>query len=520
MGQIEQENSYGPFRLEVTGKLVPKSGFRIGSADSLSLYTDLPVLRWEAGRNGRPYIPGSSLRGVLRAHLERENWLLGFADKQVLLSLFGYAPKDAHAKTPSSRGRLRVMDSLLESASPSSTEIRDHVRIDPDTGAASELAKFDAEHVVKAQNQSFPLHLIYEGESKDDAELVLLGEAVRALVDEELAIGSRASIGFGRFKLDSVQFKVFNRVTPEGLRSFLADRLDSQSRLAEHADSFVFPKSTDAPIHSANRDNLHPLHRLMFELSIPCNGPMLVKEGAPPQAIAKDLVATGTPGATFLTTLDAPDHGQVGAYPLIPGASIRGVLRHRAEKICTAQRLGSGPALWLFGSKKDEGVDTERRGLVQFDDCILSGMAEAVSSDHVAVDRITHAAADGAKFDDRALNGPLLTVIIRTQFTDDSEDRVAIALLLFLIKDLLADGSGIAFGSQTSRGYGSLYRAKLTRLSGSLHGVRPKAKNDKEICPGRWVFEFCEKATETPWKQLCANFDSDWKSAPRAVRHD
>jgi len=136
MGQIEQENSYGPFRLEVTGKLVPKSGFRIGSADSLSLYTDLPVLRWEAGRNGRPYIPGSSLRGVLRAHLERENWLLGFADKQVLLSLFGYAPKDAHAKTPSSRGRLRVMDSLLESASPSSTEIRDHVRIDPDTGAA------------------------------------------------------------------------------------------------------------------------------------------------------------------------------------------------------------------------------------------------------------------------------------------------------------------------------------------------------------------------------------------------
>lgn len=58
-------------RLVITARLVARTGLRIGagSVDSAQpAASNLPVLR---GADARPYIPGSSLRGVLRSQIER-----------------------------------------------------------------------------------------------------------------------------------------------------------------------------------------------------------------------------------------------------------------------------------------------------------------------------------------------------------------------------------------------------------------------------------------------------------------
>jgi CRISPR-associated RAMP protein (TIGR02581 family) len=57
-------------RLRITGELVAVTGVRVGmSAESaMPTATDLPVIK---DANGRPFIPGSSLRGAVRAHIER-----------------------------------------------------------------------------------------------------------------------------------------------------------------------------------------------------------------------------------------------------------------------------------------------------------------------------------------------------------------------------------------------------------------------------------------------------------------
>lgn len=57
-------------RWEITADLVAETGLRVGAGGELAepTATDLPVLR---DAQHRPYIPGSSLRGVLRSHLER-----------------------------------------------------------------------------------------------------------------------------------------------------------------------------------------------------------------------------------------------------------------------------------------------------------------------------------------------------------------------------------------------------------------------------------------------------------------
>lgn len=57
-------------RWEITARLVATTGVRVGAGGEAAEPTasDLPVLK---DADGDPYIPGSSLRGVLRSHLER-----------------------------------------------------------------------------------------------------------------------------------------------------------------------------------------------------------------------------------------------------------------------------------------------------------------------------------------------------------------------------------------------------------------------------------------------------------------
>lgn len=57
-------------RLEITADLVAETALRVGKGGEAAepTATDLPVLKDAADR---PYIPGSSLRGVLRSHVER-----------------------------------------------------------------------------------------------------------------------------------------------------------------------------------------------------------------------------------------------------------------------------------------------------------------------------------------------------------------------------------------------------------------------------------------------------------------
>jgi CRISPR/Cas system CSM-associated protein Csm3 (group 7 of RAMP superfamily) len=505
--------------------------FRIGSADQINLYTDLPVLRWSQTQDGLPYIPGSSLRGVMRGHLERERGLLGCSE-EVLLSLFGYAGDNREDNSTTYRGRLRVYDSIpnLIGAGVAWTnyEIRDHVKIDRDTGASEDKAKFDAERVSRHTRLEFPFHLIYEGEASDDEELVLLGEALRALKHEELTIGGRAAIGCGRFRLKSTGYWAFDRTQPQGMLEFLRYRLDSS--IVPATSTFDFPKPKNGPISEPVQG---AFHRLTVELEIHGNGPLLVKAASLPvdeQAKRKNAAmeaAKNAPEAakenaklkiptdsTYVTTVGTAADGALTQMPYFPGSSLRGVLRQRAEHICTAQKLGDGTPMRLFGTEK--GMAGGRRGLLRIEDGVIN-QHRPVRSDHVAVDRITHAAAGGAKFDTESLDSPRIQFRLNIDFTNDFEDLISAALLLVLIQDLTTEGSGIALGSRTTRGYGSIYPATIISIYGSFHGHMAKVIQDFSIeasdRPGRTAFGAAQSTPSILFKALCDGLDEYWQRA-------
>ncbi|MCS6918515.1 MAG: RAMP superfamily CRISPR-associated protein, partial [Fimbriimonadales bacterium] len=57
-------------RLRITGQLVARTGVRVGMSAETAMptATDLPVIK---DAYGKPFIPGSSLRGAVRAYVER-----------------------------------------------------------------------------------------------------------------------------------------------------------------------------------------------------------------------------------------------------------------------------------------------------------------------------------------------------------------------------------------------------------------------------------------------------------------
>jgi CRISPR/Cas system CSM-associated protein Csm3 (group 7 of RAMP superfamily) len=515
--------SYRPFRVEIRGALALLDPLHIGAGERLSLSTDAPILLDPA--TSAPYIPGTSLRGALRDHLEREAGLLG-CDRGVLKSLFGKTP-ERDSGEPSWSGRLSVFDAYLSgpvlsgglgdspavsptlSASDSDPsapnlprEVRDHVRLHPGWGAAESGGKFDFEVALPRDGWSFGLQIVYEGDSAADAELVLLQEAVRLLTEGEFRLGAKSGWGHGRVQLQNPVFYVFDRSTCEGVASYLASRMGQPPSPAVR-----FPSTRGA--QPASAAFAVPFSSLTFQLRLHFEGPVLVKAPIPP--LRREGGDPADPETYAETGLWEADH--VFLHRLhddqcyLPGSSLRGVLRSQALRIDGA--CGTELTRTLFGrikSATEDGVNgLGAKGLIEVSDGALAGPPHHIFLDHVAIDRITAAAVDSKKFSQSALASPKFDLSIRIQFAEGQ--GAVVRLAAFLLRDLM--GGRLWAGSGVARGYGYIKSADMVSLHGNLLESlqwRPPAPVTSR--PGRALFEligpfqFHDPALAWLWESL------------------
>lgn len=213
--------SYRPFYWEARGVLTAETAVHVGTGEGWHPATDRPIARsQDEGKEGLAVIPGSSLKGVMRAYLTREcgAWGLGV---DAVGRLFG----KASGENGGAQGRLSVWDAVAEGLGEE--RIRDHVRLEGLWGAAAEGGKFD-EEVVERGN-TFEFRCVYEGEGEEDAELRLLREGLRALEEGRLRVGAAAGRGYGRVKLNGVRYWHFQRKEEKGLKGYLAYRLGNEA---------------------------------------------------------------------------------------------------------------------------------------------------------------------------------------------------------------------------------------------------------------------------------------------------
>lgn len=231
-------------RRRITGRLVAVTPLRVGSGGSAPDPTaiDNPVIR---DAYGRPFIPGSSFKGVWRSFAEqvlgqREDGDRGCCDplgepclsredvkelkKAYGKDLRGLAEAIYQRLCPACRlfgspcfaGRLRVRDLLLiDSSWPGFCEIRPGVAIDRDTRTAFNSLKYEIE--AAPAGTAFDFEAMVENASEAEWQELLL--TLLPFTRGEIPIGGCTGRGLGRVRLEEVRVA---SVTASNLRKFLA----------------------------------------------------------------------------------------------------------------------------------------------------------------------------------------------------------------------------------------------------------------------------------------------------------
>jgi CRISPR-associated RAMP protein (TIGR02581 family) len=214
-------------RYVVEGTLVSEAPLHVGGV-APNGDTDAPFLRDSAG----PYIPGSSLRGVMRSSLERILQALA-GDRGCVLFAQGSHPRcltdqanlERFEKTltgsdadkaeavrrkvlnggvcdvcalfgsPLVASKLRFDDCRL--ITPERFSIRDGVGIDRDTESARNKLKFNFQALESGAEFSFFIQVENAGPTDFALLCILLGELIGPGID----VGGKKSRGFGRVKL-------------------------------------------------------------------------------------------------------------------------------------------------------------------------------------------------------------------------------------------------------------------------------------------------------------------------------
>ncbi len=230
-------------RRRITGRLVTLTPLRIGSGEAAPDPTavDNPVIR---DAYGRPFIPGSSFKGVWRSFAEqvlgqRENGDRGCCDPLSASCLSREEVKELkkeHKDTrrlaeeiytrlcpacrifgsPHFAGRLRVRDLLPDGSTwPGFCEVRPGVAIDRDTRTAYPNRKYETEAVPAGT--VFIFEAVVENAGDEEWRDILL--TLLPFTRGELSLGGCTGRGLGRVRLENTQV---TSVTSANLREFLA----------------------------------------------------------------------------------------------------------------------------------------------------------------------------------------------------------------------------------------------------------------------------------------------------------
>ncbi len=208
----------------IQGHLIALDPIHIGASANNSLDptdVDNSVLK---DNTGRPVIPGSSIKGVLRSYYESiirsvfgeeaacdvmdnkkcctelkkdEIHKKGLTLEQLANAAYEYSCKACRLFGGREfAGKLKFKDCYA--VTDVITEFRDGVGIDRDTGSAKQGAKFDYEIIPKGTRFDF----LMIADNLDDEQMKHMKFLIDKLQSGEIAIGGKTTRGLGRVKLE------------------------------------------------------------------------------------------------------------------------------------------------------------------------------------------------------------------------------------------------------------------------------------------------------------------------------
>lgn len=392
--------------------------------------------------NGLPYIPGTALAGVLRnafsATVDK--------DKTILLNLFGYAEQDVKEENKGKKeeekdkgkgSRLiltsaqivgkdgkKVIDGWHEEelkdefyANFQNLPIRQHVRISH-KGAAEQHGKFDEQVVYKGTRFCFEMELVGTNDDKE-----AWGKLLAEISNPTFRIGGGTRKGFGAIRVEGVKSEVLNLADEKDLNRYL----EKTSNLNDSFwDNIQSPQS-----HQSRQSDKW----IQYELRLTPDDFFLFGSGFGNESGSADMSYVTEKVIDWSTGIATFTEEKV----LIPVTSVKGALAHRtafhfnkAKEVFADKFKEPGfcnsliqKGYWIpdeckyFDSNKTDDIfkmvtegnpavrnlfgysanDKDgQRGNVIFSDIYSEKDFNKKLLNHVAIDRFTGGAMDGALF--------------------------------------------------------------------------------------------------------------------------
>lgn len=417
-------------KIVIQSKLKTQSPLRIGSGANEGL-TDILILK---NKQGQPFIPGTSLAGVLRSEIAAIYGEVA-ADK-----LFG----SINGRN-ANQSMLNISDVVLTSKG---IVVRDGVAIDELTGVAKTGAKFDFEALergaagnvlleltVRECDEAKPLAINYQHNAysvKGDC----YGEMAATIADlltGGISVGSLTTKGYGKIA---------------GAEAVAVYDFDfAQAKSAEQWLAYISDEKLPQAAYTGKAEAAKAEKNFYLEVDCALQGALLVRN------FDVDDVKVGSEGVKLSAV-----QLKSGEDYVIPGTSWKGVLRSRAFKILLALTGNDLQAAQrrlqeIFGFANDDKQSGKRSRLLVEETYISSDKLYAMRQTRNRIDRFTGSTIDSALFCEEPVwqqKRDEKTVTLKACLKNCSKAEAG--LMLLLLKDLWLGNMNIGSGRGVGRG--------------------------------------------------------------------
>lgn len=418
-------------KIVIQSKLKTQSPLRIGSGANDGL-TDILILK---DKQGQPFIPGTSLAGVLRSEIA---------------AIYGDAAADKLFGSidgrDSNQSMLNISDVVL---SYKGIVVRDGVAIDELTGVAKTGAKFDFEALergamgdvlleltVRECDEAKPLTISYQHNAysvKGDC-YGELAATIADLLTGGISIGSLTTKGYGKIA---------------GAEAVAVYDFDfAQAKSAEQWLAYISDEKLPQAAYTGKAEAAKAEKNFYLEVDCALQGALLVRN------FDVDDVKVGSEGVKLSAV-----QLKSGEDYVIPGTSWKGVLRSRAFKILLALTGNDLQAAQrrlqeIFGFANDDKQSGKRSRLLVEETYISSDKLYAMRQTRNRIDRFTGSTIEGALFCEEPVwqqKRDAKTITLNACLRN-CNNKAEAGLMLLLLKDLWLGNMNIGSGRGVGRG--------------------------------------------------------------------
>ena len=402
--------------------------------------------------NGLPMIPGTAIAGVLRHSFEEESeqWkLFGFQKgKEAEGSRFIFSEARFVGKEGKVVDGLQTIDFNSDAfySQFKKLAVRDHARITHRGVADSENhGKFDSQVVYKGCQFVFDIEFLGNADDSDSWNALLA-----KLNSPLFRLGGGTRKGFGELEIKAIDENDFD------LKKDLTKYLDRSTQL-------TVPQGR--PHGAAPTEDT-----IEYKLVLAPDDFFIFSSGYGDNEV--DAVAKTEKVVEWNNSKPYFSNEKI----LIPATSVKGAISHRTafhynrltqkfadevEKIEDFVGENNEAVAALFGFAKDskKGDDHGARGKVLISDVFVDTHSEKIFN-HVAIDRFTGGAMDGALFDEKVTHTEeeiILNIIVEDSAFSDKDTQKAFEAAL---KDITT--GMLPLGGSVNRGHG-VFSGELTR---------------------------------------------------------